>query len=449
MSKKIEPRPNAPDDAEIARAVALHREGKLAEAEAAYRAILDAAPDHDGTLHNLGVVLAQAGRPAEAVALFDQAIAARPDYVHAHVNRGGALETLGRLEDAAAAYGRALALQGDLYPIHLRRALLLLAPGREDEAQVHFGRTRALRRDPAFMGSDHPSFAQASRLKIAHDAAQFRHLAARGVEAARFGALAELYEEALAAIVWPDDPAAPLDLPADWRSRLDDSYNRALHDAAAPMLSGPALHDHLDGDAITRAYQESGPGIAVIDDLLSPPALDALRRHLLDSTIWHDFTHIGGFLAAYLEDGLASPLLLQIVEELRGTLLDVLGPHHLKQAWAFKCLTGDRGIDVHADSGAVSVNFWVTPDAANLEPDAGGLVVHRAEPPADWALADYDRDIARIRAFLAGSDAGAVTVPYAENRAVLFHSALFHESGAVRFRPGYENHRINITLLFE
>ena len=442
-------KPNAPDDVEIARAVALHREGKLAEAEAAYRAILDAAPDHDGTLHNLGVVLAQAGRPAEAVALFDRAIAARPDYVHAHVNRGGALETLGRLDDAAAAYGRALALQDDLYPIHLRRALVLLALGRRDDALAHFGHTRALRRDPGFMGPDHPSFARASRLKIGHDAAQFRHLAARGVEADRFAALAELYEDALGAIAWPDDPAAPLDLPADWRGRLADSYNRAVHDAAAPALAGPVIDPGLDRAAIARAYQEEGQGIAVIDGLLSPTALDGLRRQLLDATIWHDFTHIGGFLAAYFEDGMASPLLLRIVEALRAALPDVLGPHPLKQAWAFKCLTGDRGIDVHADSGAVSVNFWVTPDEANLEPEAGGLVVYRAEPPAGWALADYDRDIARIRAFLAESDAGAVTVPYAENRAVLFRSALFHESGAVRFRPGYANHRINITLLFE
>ena len=445
MSEDIKP----PGETEIARAVALHREGKLAEAEAAYRAILDAAPDHDGTLHNLGVVLAQAGRAEEAVALFDRAIAARPDYVHAHINRGGALETLGRREDAAAAYGRALSLQDDLYPIHLRRALVLLALGRRDDALTHLRRTRALRRDPAFMGPDHPSFAQTSRLKLAHDAAQFRYLAARANETARFAALAALYEDALDGIAWPDDLAVPVDLPADWRGRLDDSYNRSLNEADAQALTGPAVDAALDGDAITRTYRESGQGVAVLDGLLSPAALDGLRRHLLDSTIWHDFTHIGGFLAAYLEDGMASPLLLQIVEELRAALPEILGPHPLKQAWAFKCLTGDKGIDVHADSGAVSVNFWVTADAANLEPDAGGLIVHRAKPPVDWALADYDRDIGRIRAFLAESDAGVVTVPYAENRAVLFRSGLFHESGAVRFRPGYENHRINITLLFE
>jgi hypothetical protein len=39
-------------------------------------------------------------------------------------------------------------------------------------------------------------------------------------------------------------------------------------------------------------------------------------------------------------------------------------------------------------------------------------------------------------------------VPYRENRAVLFASRLFHRSDAPQFAQGYENHRINITMLF-
>ena len=39
-------------------------------------------------------------------------------------------------------------------------------------------------------------------------------------------------------------------------------------------------------------------------------------------------------------------------------------------------------------------------------------------------------------------------VPYRENRAVLFESRLFHRSDAPEFATGYENHRINLTLLF-
>jgi tetratricopeptide (TPR) repeat protein len=439
---------NLTDESDIAHADALHREGRFLDAVAAYREILKSAPDHTGALHNLGVVLAQDGQPEEALDLFDRAIGARPDYAHAHANRGGALQSLGRLEDAEAAYGRALTLQPDFYPIRLRRALILLALGRRREALDQFRGTCALRRDENFMGREHASFARTSRLKIAHDAAQFGYLSARGIEPDRFAALKDLYEEALRDIEWPTDQTEAIDIPPPWRSRLAPSYNRPLHAAAAPELSGPAINPALAGAAIEAAYHDDAPGIAVIDELLTQDALGALQGFLLDATIWHDFAHIGGFLAAYLEDGMACPLLLQIADELRRLLPGLLGPHPLQQAWAFKCVGGDKGIDAHADSGALSVNFWITPDDANLEPGTGGLMVHRATPPAEWRLADYHGDMEEIRAFLAQNNDGTLTVPYAQNRVVLFRSDLFHESGPVKFRPGYENHRINITLLF-
>ena len=41
-----------------------------------------------------------------------------------------------------------------------------------------------------------------------------------------------------------------------------------------------------------------------------------------------------------------------------------------------------------------------------------------------------------------------MVVPYAENRVVLFNSNLFHETDRLEFKPGYENRRINITMLF-
>ena len=44
--------------------------------------------------------------------------------------------------------------------------------------------------------------------------------------------------------------------------------------------------------------------------------------------------------------------------------------------------------------------------------------------------------------------ANLVVVPYRENRAVLFRSRLLHYSDRPEFAEGYEDHRINITLLF-
>ena len=433
------------EGAGLARAAALHRDGRPAEAAAAYRALLADDPGNAGIWHNLGVALAETGDPGGALDAFDRALALRPGYLHAHANRGGALQSLGRHADAAAAYGEALKLDARLYEIRLREGLMLLAAVDRAGALESFRETRAIRRNPAAMGPDHPSFSRSSGLKLAHDAAQFRHLAEAGREVERFSALAALYDRAAAGMPDGTDPAP---LPDDIRAELNATYNRALHAAEAGEIGSGALHPSFNGTKVQGRYRANAPGIAVIDDLLSPAALEALSRQMLESTIWHDCEHIPGFLAAYLEDGLASPLLLQIVDELRAVLREILGPHPLTQAWAFKCLTGSRGIGVHADSGAVSLNFWLTPDAANLEPGAGGLVVHRAPPPDGWAIADYNRDKDRIRAFLGGNEAGSVTLPYRRNRAVLFRSDLFHESGRVRFRPGYANHRINMTLLF-
>ena len=45
-----------------------HRAGRLRQAEAGYRALLDSAPDDPDALHWLGVLLYQAGRAEQAIA---------------------------------------------------------------------------------------------------------------------------------------------------------------------------------------------------------------------------------------------------------------------------------------------------------------------------------------------------------------------------------------------
>ena len=39
-------------------------------------------------------------------------------------------------------------------------------------------------------------------------------------------------------------------------------------------------------------------------------------------------------------------------------------------------------------------------------------------------------------------------MPHKQNRVVIFNSDLFHKTDSYRFRPGYENRRINVTLLY-
>ncbi|MFZ1920252.1 MAG: hypothetical protein WB868_16230, partial [Xanthobacteraceae bacterium] len=51
-------------------------------------------------------------------------------------------------------------------------------------------------------------------------------------------------------------------------------------------------------------------------------------------------------------------------------------------------------------------------------------------------------------AFLEQAPQSRLTVPYKENRAVLFRSRLFHWSDAPEFAAGYDNHRINLTFIY-
>ena len=96
----------------------------------------------------------------------------------------------------------------------------------------------------------------------------------------------------------------------------------------------------------------------------------------------------------------------------------------------------------------VNVNFWITPDTANLNSKNGGLVVYKEEAPLNWSFKIYNGEPKRIRKFLAEHDSGKMVVPYAENRVVMFNSNLFHETDIFKFKPGYENRRINVTMLF-
>ncbi|CAO3352269.1 tetratricopeptide repeat protein [Azospirillum palustre] len=88
----------------------LHQERRLDEADAIYRQILDAVPDHVMTLHLRGILLGQGGRLEEGCALIRQAIAGdgtQPDF---HTNLAGLLEALGRSGEALDPMVRAATL---------------------------------------------------------------------------------------------------------------------------------------------------------------------------------------------------------------------------------------------------------------------------------------------------------------------------------------------------
>jgi tetratricopeptide (TPR) repeat protein len=432
------------DLATLATAAEAHvQAGQLADAQAAYQAALAISPGNPAIMHNLGAIAAMRGQYREAVALFDGVIGREPRAVPAHYNRALALLTLGQRREAIAGLSRVCALEPGHYDAHRTLGFLWLAESNRGRALDHFARTYELRRGDDRSNLAGKSLTHATRDKLHHDAAQFHFLAQHARNGQRFTALARTYEE-----VARDFPETLEKLSERQIGRLGDDYNCPINLRAAPEVSGRAVSERGDLGVLLHDFRAGEAGAISCDNLLAPETLQRLRAFLLESTIWHDFSHIGGFVASYLEDGLACPLILQIADEIRSTFAELLCDHPLSQAWAFKGLKPASAVDVHADDGAISVNFWVTPNDANLKPDRGGLVVSRVPPPADWQMSDYEADQERIVAFLEHNPQNRLKVPYGNNRAVVFESRLFHWSDTPEFAPGYENHRINLTFIY-
>jgi protein O-GlcNAc transferase len=127
----------------IEQAKALHRMGRLAEAEAAYRSVLARNPREFDALHLLGLIRYQQGRPGEAHDLASQAVKLRPGSPQALSLLGAALLELGRLEEALAACDRLVVIDprdsGALY----NRAIVLSRLRRFEDALVAFDKVLA------------------------------------------------------------------------------------------------------------------------------------------------------------------------------------------------------------------------------------------------------------------------------------------------------------------
>ena len=128
--------------------VQAHRAGKLSEAEALYRQVLDIQPDHGEANHLLGLIAFQIGQNDQAIQLIKKAIRANPDKAAFHANLGPALQKKGRLDDAAASCVRAIELEPDYAEAHANLGSAFHARGNLDEAVASYRRAIAI--DPDF-----------------------------------------------------------------------------------------------------------------------------------------------------------------------------------------------------------------------------------------------------------------------------------------------------------
>jgi tetratricopeptide (TPR) repeat protein len=124
---------------------AAQRRGDTAAAEAAFRRVIAAAPDHAGALQRLGIIEAKRGRPAQAEALFARAAAASPDDHNIHNSRANALCALRRYDEAVQSFVRAIELNPAYPEAHANFGRALIEQGKPKEALAQFDAALALR----------------------------------------------------------------------------------------------------------------------------------------------------------------------------------------------------------------------------------------------------------------------------------------------------------------
>jgi len=141
----------ASEDVEKAftKAVTLHQQGNLAQAESLYRQILQSVPHHLDALNLLGLVAMQTGRNLLAVELIGKAIALNDRVADFHSNIGEAYRRLGELDRAAHHFTRATELEPTFLEAQQNLAHVVKVQGKLDQAAAIYARILSVKPDLA------------------------------------------------------------------------------------------------------------------------------------------------------------------------------------------------------------------------------------------------------------------------------------------------------------
>ena len=219
-----------------------HQAGRLLQAEAIYRQILQAAPNHPDALHLLGVIAHQTGKNELAVELISKAISVNPSS-SMYCNLGFALNDQGKLDAAVESYRKALSIKPDFAEAHSNLGIALQQQGKLDAAIESYQKAASIK----------PDFAEVhSNLGIA--------LQQQG----KLDAAVESYRKALS--IKPDfaEVHSNLGIALKDQGKLEaaiESYHKALsikpNFAEAHSNLGNALKDQGKLDAAIENYLEA------------------------------------------------------------------------------------------------------------------------------------------------------------------------------------------------
>ena len=133
----------------MCRAARYARTGRLSEAQALYRSVLAARPDHRDALKAGALVAFRLDAMDEAAALLQRAVALDDGDAGAHNDLGNVLQASGRIDAALAAYGRAVELDPERAETLVNLGQALRIKGDLEAAAEALGRAAALRPDHA------------------------------------------------------------------------------------------------------------------------------------------------------------------------------------------------------------------------------------------------------------------------------------------------------------
>lgn len=129
----------------LAEALALHRQGRLQEAESRYKRILVKEPGNVAVRYNLGLAQLQRGDFEEGITVLKQLLKFAPRHVEAHYNLGRAYSEQRKHPQALICFEHVAALQPNLAEAHFYLGMTLASLGRKDAALAPLERALSLR----------------------------------------------------------------------------------------------------------------------------------------------------------------------------------------------------------------------------------------------------------------------------------------------------------------
>jgi len=394
-----------PVNEQVALALEHHQAGRLQQAEALYRGVLQAQPLHCNALNLLGALAYQMGRADEAVGFIKRAIAVEPKYVEAYSNLGRVLEAQGELDEAVAFYRRALEINPEFAQGHFNLGNALNAQGHLDEAAACY--RRAVEINPGYVDAyNNLGYVLHGLKRDAEAAAAYREtlrlkpgdvVAARGLSSLQ-PALPAVDAERQRAVL---DEGAEL-LRASQPAAAEEAYRRAI--AAAP--ENAEAHFGLGVALKARGRLE--------DAVVSYQRAIELRPDLAEAhnnlgNVLGDLERFDEALVAYQHAAVLNPELEDIHANLGGTLSDLGRFEEAAAAYRRALALNPQQAGTHANLGVALHVVGRHDEAATafreaLRPEPGGASSQhqQAETHADLsyalhALGRHDEAVAACR----------------------------------------------------